>query len=461
MKFALIAFGNEESYGLLFVGGELLEHNQVIHFFDAEESDVVEKVVKWEPDFIMLSPMTTFYNRAYNVTTRIKDYLHNVISVFGGHHAMAAPEIVENLGVDVVVVGPVRGSIQKILDGVVGVIKTEPTTPGDLSIPARQEYYNDIPRMADRYRKIMISMLGCPWNCSYCSSSSGFVRKLFGRENHSRYYLSRRPVSDIIKEVFEISIYPQTKEIEWVDDDVFYGRDVEVWIPELVRQWKEYVRLPLYVSTTSVSVLRASDKLLRTLREIVNVVGLGIQSIRPESLKLFNRQWDSEEKMKVAYDRLRSFGYSVNLQCIVGLPVADPIEDALDTIKGMQRIGAGSICSCYPLMIYPASKIENYCIDNSFYRNPLCNGDTNSGVTGINFRRFVQKKLRNICKLATLFVKYNISEEWMRALIDIDFDDETSKQLSMARYKECVVDRLKEDGEEVFKKIAETTNVRY
>ncbi|KKL84831.1 hypothetical protein LCGC14_1960770, partial [marine sediment metagenome] len=200
---------------------------------------------------------------------------------------------------------------------------------------------------------------------------------------------------------------------------------------------------------------------LRTLRDIVNVVGLGIQSIRPKSLKLFNRQWDSEEKMKAAYDRLRSFGYSVNLQCIVGLPIADPVDDALDTIKGMQRIGAGSICSCYPLMIYPASAIGKYCKDNNFIVNPECYGDTNSGVTGINFNHVIREKIRNICKFATLFVKYNISEEWMRALIEVEFNDETSKKLSMARYKECVVDRLKEEGEEVFKEIAETTNVRY
>jgi len=35
VKFALIAFGNEESYGLLFVGGELLAHGQTIRFGDA------------------------------------------------------------------------------------------------------------------------------------------------------------------------------------------------------------------------------------------------------------------------------------------------------------------------------------------------------------------------------------------------------------------------------------------
>ena len=459
MKFALIAFGNEESYGLLFVGGELLEYNQQIHFFDAEETDVVEKVVRWGPDFVMFSPMTTFYSDALSISRTVKACLHHVVSVFGGHHAMASPEIIKEYGIDIVVVGPVRGSIQEILDGVVGVIKTEPTTPRDMARPDRLTYYRDIPRMAKRYRKVMLAMPGCPWNCSYCSSSSEFVRKLFGVVAHRNYYLSRRPIEHVIDEALEIIKYP-TKEIEWVDDDVFSGINVETWLVNFVEIWKREINLPLYVSTTSVSVLRASDKVLRTLKQIVNVVGLGIQAIRPESLKLFNRQWDYEEKMKAAYDRLRSFGYSVNLQCIVGLPVIDPIEDALDTIKGMQRIGAGSICSCYPLQIYPSSAIKRYC-DGRVKLNSDCSGDTNTGITGINFTESTQRVLRNICKLATLFVKYNISEEWMRALIYIDFNDETSKKLSMARYKECVVDRLKEDGSRIFQEIAETTNVRY
>ena len=407
----------------------------------------------------MFSPMTTFYSDALSISRTVKACLHHVVSVFGGHHAQAAPEIVKEYGIDVVVVGPVRGSIEKILDGVVGVIKTEPTTPRDMARPARSIYYQDIPRMAKRYRKVMLALPGCPWNCSYCSSSSGFIRKLFGVVAHRNYYLSRRPIEHVIDEALEIIKYP-TKEIEWVDDDVFSGINVETWLVNFVEIWKIEINLPLYVSTTSVSVLRASDKVLRTLKQIVNVVGLGIQAIRPESLKLFNRQWDYEEKMKAAYDRLRSFGYSVNLQCIVGLPVIDPIEDALDTIKGMQRIGAGSICSCYPLQIYPSSAIKRYC-DGRVKLNSDCSGDTNTGITGINFTESTQRVLRNICKLATLFVKYNISEEWMRALIYIDFNDETSKKLSMARYKECVVDRLKEDGSRIFQEIAETTNVRY
>lgn len=460
MKVALITFGNEESYGLLFVGGELLEYDQQIHFFDGEEDDVAEKVVKWGPEFIFLSPMTTFYPAATRVVRNVKSHLPDVVSVFGGHHAMSSPQIVDSDEVDGVVIGPVRGSIEQILEGKRGIIQTVPTEPTDLPWPARREYYRDIPRMSRRYRKFMLSMLGCPWNCSYCSSSSSHMREIFGAEAHKRYYLSRRPLQVVIDEAKEIIQYP-TQEIEWVDDDVFAGDDIEKWIPEFVEAWQKEIALPMYVSTTSRYVMKVSDNVLAVLKPIVSAVGMGVQAIRPESLKLFNRAWDNENLMKQAYDRLVSFGYAVNLQCIVGLPVDDPVEDALDTIKAMQRIGPGSICSVYPLMIYPGTAIEKYCRQRNIKLNDACVGDTNTAIPNILFAPDVTRRLRNICKLGTLFVKYNIDERWMRALINIDFDDQTSQHLSMVRYYECVTDRLKEKGERIFNDILATMRLRY
>lgn len=463
MKIALIAFGNEESYGLLTVGGELLRYGQEIRFFDAEEEGIVSQACGWSPDFIFFSPMTTFFPEALRISREIKSDIPEVVSVFGGHHAMSSPSICDIDGVDIVVVGPVNGSIEKILKKEMGIIRTALTNPEDLAMPARAEYYRDIPRMAIRYRKIMLSMLGCPWNCSYCGSSAGNVGGIFGPDAHRRYYLSRRPLSSIIAEARELLNY-NTLEIEWVDDDILFGADIETWVPAFVDIWEKEIGLPMYVSTTSHNALKVSDSSLAKLRRIVNCIGVGVQAIRPESLKLFNRSWDNEEKMKAAYDRLRSFGYAVNLQCIVGLPVNDPVEDALETIKGLQRIAGGSVCSCYPLMIYPGTAMEKLCREKGFLRNAQCNGDTNSGIAGIAFPEKTIKQLRNICKLATLFVKHSVSEMWMRALINIDLNDEAAKALAAVRYFECVSDRLRGNAkkeEEVFEEIMRTTKIRY
>jgi radical SAM superfamily enzyme YgiQ (UPF0313 family) len=442
------------------VGGELKQLGQTFKYFDAEEQDVSKRVIQWQPDFLCFSPMTTFYKQALGICREVKIAIPDVQSVFGGHHAMSSPNIIHDAGVDAVVVGPVRGTMEKILSGERGVILSTPTSPDDMVKPEREQYYREIPRMRRRYRKFMLSMLGCPWNCSYCSSSSSHIRNIFGKDAQKRYYLCRRPLETIIEEAREI-IESETHEIEWVDDDVFAGPDIENWIPEFVAAWEKEIKVPIYVSSTSLNVTRVSDNALKTLKRIVNCIGIGVQAIRPESLKMFNRTWDSEASMKSAYDRLRSFGYAVNLQCIVGLPVDDPVNDALETIKGMQRIGPGSIVSCYPLMIYPGTKMEKYCIDNYIPLNDACSGDTNSGIPSILFSPDVVKRLRNICKLATMFVKYNVEERWMRTLIDIDIDEPTSRNLSMTRYYECIIDRLNEKGDKIFNDVIQTMKLRF
>ncbi len=461
MKFALICCGNEESYGLLFVGGELLLFNQEIKYFDAEKESVINEVIGWVPDFVCFSPMTTFFLYTREMSIKIKKNLHKVISIFGGHHAFSDPEIINIEEVDIVVVGPVRGSIDKILNGERGIIKTCLTIPSDMPMPARKQYYKDIPRMANRYRKVMLSTLGCPWNCSYCSSSSSHIIKLHGKESYQRYYRNRRPIDVIIEEAKEILRLGETYEIEWSDDEIFSGADAETWVPEFSRRWEQEINIPLYLQTTSVFALRVSDKVLNSMRNIVNCIGMGVQAIRPESLKIYNRSWDNEEKMKRAYDRYVSFGYSVNMQAIIGLPVKDPVEDAIETIKGLQRIGAGSICSIYPLQIYPGTAIAKYCKKNNIEMNELSTGDTNTGIPNIKFPLKVIKRLKNISKLGTMFVKYNVGEEWIKILMDVDFDEEISKKISFTRYRECVMDRLRDKGEEVFTKILKTTKLRY
>jgi hypothetical protein len=314
--------------------------------------------------------------------------------------------------------------------------------------------------MAGRYRKIMCSVLGCPWNCTYCSSSASHLCELFGAAAHRRYFLRHRPLEQVIAEAREIVRHP-TAEIEWVDDDIFTGPDVENWIPQFAAAWKREIGLPLYVSTTSRSSLRVSDRVLGSLRGIVRCFGLGIQAIRPDSLEFLGRAWDDEARMKAAYDRLAAFGFAVNLQAIVGLPVDDPVGDALETVFGLQRIGAGSVASCYPLQIYPGTALERLCAERGLERNPECSGDTNTGIPALAFPVEVTRKIRNICKLATMFVKYDIEEQWVRALIDVDFDAQTSRRLSLARYRNCVVDRLGPQGEGIFEQIVAGMNLRF
>ena len=440
MKFALVSFGNEESYGLLFAATEFKKHGE-IRFFDAEFGDIVPDIVGYRPDYLCFSPMTVFFKYAKFIENEVKKRI-SVVSIYGGHHASNSSS---DCG-DITVVGAVHGlDINKR-----GIVHGGVTRPENLIHPSREEYFRDIPRMKNRYRKMLLSVVGCPWSCSYCSSALGNFKRMYGESS-----LRHRSIDDIIAEAKYI--LPHTQEIEWVDDDILMG-DYE-WYTEFFTRWQAEIGLPMYVSTTSINVLKAPLDLLKLMRKSVNCVGMGVQAIRPESLKILGRAWDNEAQLKKAYDKLVAMGFRVNLQAIVGLPLHDPVEDALDTVDGLIRIGKGCIASVYPLQIYPNTRIEKYCLDNKFFLNDECIGDTNSGLPGINFGMKINNRLKNICKLATMAVKYGIERKWLEAMLDMDLED-ASEKMSLVRYFECIKDRLPEKAEKLFGEITATMHLR-
>ena len=71
------------------------------------------------------------------------------------------------------------------------------------------------------------------------------------------------------------------------------------------------------------------------------------------------------------------------------------------------------------------------------------------------------KRIRNMTKMATMFIKYDMSERWMRALIDMDLNDPSSKQLSECQYLESLKFRLGDKIEDEFDGILKGMHFKY
>lgn len=431
VKFALVHLGNEESYGLLFAASDLKKYGE-IKFFDGGFGNPYPEILEYKPDYLCFSPMTEFYPSAKKIETEVKAR-SEVTTIYGGHHAANCGTSCGDL--------TVTGSSKNLDLSKRGIVHTEPVLAKDLGVPAREEYYRDIPRMKERYRKIMLSVVGCPFQCTYCSSK------------HSD--LGHRDMDSVFREAEFIR--DCTHEIEWVDDDVFAGN--EDWLLEFFGRWEKEIGIPLYVSTTSINALRASRKLLHAMKPSVHCIGMGMQAARPQSLKLLGRSWDSRFNVENAYERLVEYGFRVNLQAIIGLPVEDPIGDALDTIMALTEIAQGSVVSVYPLQIYPNTAMARYCAMNNIALNQE-SGDTNTGIPGIHFGEFNNRRIQNLCKLATMAVKYGISRQWLEALLDVNLGL-CSKKLSEIRYFECIRDRNPENADEIFRNVFKTMKLRY
>ena len=170
-KFALIHIGTDEVYGLEFVAAELERHGNTIRWFDGELDAAVEEVIDWQAEFMCFSPLTTYFPSALEFSRNVKSRCPNIRSVFGGTHVTAVPEVSDQDGIDTIVVGPVYGTIDQIIQGVSKKVLRGKPVPVHMMTPSRREYFEAVPNIGDRHKKTIMTHFGCPYKCSYCSTS--------------------------------------------------------------------------------------------------------------------------------------------------------------------------------------------------------------------------------------------------------------------------------------------------
>jgi radical SAM superfamily enzyme YgiQ (UPF0313 family) len=457
-KFALIHIGTDEVYGLEFVAAELKRLGQRIRWFDGDLETAVEDVIDWQADFLCLSPLTTYLSTALDFSRKVKTLRLETQSIFGGHHVTAVPEACELDGIDKIVVGPVYGTIEKIIEGVRKKVLRGQPVPVHMMTPSRREYFEAVPNIGDRHKKTIMTHFGCPYKCSYCSTSR--LKAEFGGKEYNKYWLTRRPIDHIIEEA-RIFLEFLTKEVALEDDDMLYGKEIDEWLPRFSAAWKQNIGLPIICNVTPNTVVKVAAKTLDTMAELVTVAQMGVQAARKETLKLFNRQFQDEKQVAAAVERLRKRGIPVKLELIVGAPVDDPVGDAIETIKLAQRVGAGMFVAAFPLMLYPGTALQKWCLENNIAIRDDCTYECYGGVGSIRFDPEIQKKITNISKLASFFVKYNVEERWIRTLIEIDLNDTAARRIAESTYYESLRFKLGDQIDQEFDQILENTKFRY
>jgi len=474
-RWALVHTGNDITYGLAYVAGELVENDQEISWFDGESSalEIAKDIVEFRPDYVCFGPLSSEFLQALRVAREVKKLLPTTLTVFGGHHVKAVPEELQHHPeiIDYVVWGPVYNGMSKIPSSPPNTrVDGFPARPEDMA-PALRQYYEQIPRMGGRERKYIMSHFGCVYNCSFCCT--GLTRKKFGAKTYKEFWLDRRPIENMIEEA-KVLLDFDTKEVSFEDDDVLYGTaqngEGTEWLEKFAVRWKKEIDLPMYANVTPQTVVKATDRALRALAGLADTVQMGVQTTGGDSAKLFNRHFQDEEQVKQSCKILTDYGMKVKLEIIIGLPnidglVPDPIADAISTIQMCQRLSsvAPSMMwtSCFPLMLYPGTQLWEKAMKANISLNDACEFEWHSGEGSVKFDEITMTRIKNMTKMATMFIKYNMSERWMRALIDMEITDSSSRMLSECQYLESLVFRLGNEIEGDFDNILSGMNFRY
>ena len=474
-KWCLVHIGNDITYGLAFVAGELKRLNHQIFWIDGDEDiHALNKIIiEKKPDYICFGPLSTEFSRSLELVEEFKKILPSVRSVYGGKHVLAIPdEIKKNKDIDYLIWGPVYETIGKIIESPLKTsIKGAPTMPCNMQ-PALEEYFEQVPRMGSRERKYIMSHFGCVYNCSFCCTS--VTRKSYGAKAYKEFWLARRPVENMIEEAKLFLKYP-TKEVSFEDDDVLYGThegaDGTEWLREFTNAWKKEINIPMYANVTPNTVVKATDEALSTLAELTDTLTMGVQTTGGDSSRLFNRHFQDENQVIEAVKKMANHGVKVKLEVIIGLPnidglCPDPLTDAIKTIQMCQRISREvppemTWTSCFPLMLYPGTELHKKAMRAKIPLSEACEFEWHSGEGSVKFDPLTMKRIKNMSKLATMFVKYDMNERWMRALMDMDLNESSSKQLSECQYLESLTFRLGDNIEHEFNDILKGMNFKY
>ncbi len=259
--------------------------------------------------------------------------------IVGGVHATICPEEPIKMGADAVITGSgdlawgtalndkLRGNLQKLYKG--GRVS------GDLLLSARWDLLDPKKYMFP----VVVTVAGCPENCSFCS-----VWVTDGRK------VRQRLTDKIIDEVNEL--YQMGFRFIIFGDDNFnpstLGRiereqnpnikeeliEIRVKRLEFFREYGKRIPKDMYAFTQMTSEVVSDPEYLKAMHDEMNIRGalVGVESFTEAGLKSANKAWNPVgQKMVEVIQEIQKNGIAVLSSIICGLPT-----DTIETIAMMR-----------------------------------------------------------------------------------------------------------------------------
>jgi radical SAM superfamily enzyme YgiQ (UPF0313 family) len=256
-----------------------------------------------------------------------------VVTIFGGIHPTAVPEIVlKEKEVDCVAIGeaensllaflrecsiegrrvllphhPIKGMVFKVGGEFIGDYKEgELPDLNSLPFPYKKPLYSHFKSFSHDY--YIITSRGCPYICSYCFNS--YIRCLRGTS-----IIRQRTVDNVIDEILQIKRDYSPKYITF-HDDCFTADDG--WIMEFCQRYKKEINLPF--SCLAIPEYLNKDKIKALSEAGCYHVEIGVQSFSEELRKgILHRNCDNA-KTADAIRMLKYVGILVRVDHMLGIP---------------------------------------------------------------------------------------------------------------------------------------------
>ena len=349
-----------EKLGIMYLASSLKVAGHHADLVQTDKADLDAHIRAFRPDFVAFSITTGEHVFALKTAREVKAR-YGIPNVFGGPHCTFFPELGFEPDVDFVVQGHGERAIVRIVEGheAPGFIKaTMADHLDELAFPDRDIFYQ-YPEFRDNPMKNVITSRACPYKCSYCFNHSQMAMTRLDGE--TKQWFDRRSVENVVAEIDEIrQRYPLDK-ILYLDDSFIQSQS---WLDAFLTGYTRDVRLP-WMCSLRVNCLD-EDLAQRMFRSGLEMVNYAMESADPDvQQRLLHRGHISNGDVIRAISLFDDFGVRARMQNMIGLPLTNPLEDALNTLQfNMRHRVTDSWCSIF--QPYPRTALGQYCVDHGY-----------------------------------------------------------------------------------------------
>lgn len=411
-----------DKLGFLYLASILKRAGHTVDMIQDDIDSAENYLAKHRPDFVMYS-VVTGEHEWFSMKNRELKKKFSFVSVVGGPHFTFFPEQgLEDPDIDYVVQGPAENVILDIVSGsqpqklILGCLPEVETLPH----PERSILYQ-YDEFGNARMKRFIAARYCRFSCKYCFNH--LFKKLYPG---SGQMLNQRISPDkMIDEILEVKRrYPL--EMVYFNDDDFPG-DPQ-WLEAFCRKYKDRINLPFCGSMRASSVNREMIKMMA--HSGCSFMNMALESANPETQKFLRRGQITNEQVKNACRDCRDFGIKVRLQNMVGLPVDDPLKDALDTLAFNIEINP---TDSWAAIFQPFPKTD-------LWKVSLERGLITEDTQAVRFHEGTQLKIPDAEKINRLYrwwyfiVKHRLPMELVKILIELPLSREQENTIQSLRW---------------------------
>lgn len=413
-----------DKLGILYLSAVLKKAGHQVDMIQDEIENAEEYLEKNDVDYVMYSVMTSESDWYFEKNKELKRKF-KFTSVFGGPHFTYYPErgICDN-DVDFIVRGPAEEVIVGIVEGnikdkvIIGTIPDlSKMVHPDRTILYKYDYFGEAGI------KRFIACRDCYHSCTFCASKR--YREIFDEQKCMFYQIT--DVDFLLEEIESVRKVYKLEFVYFNDDDLAGHKK---WLKEFCKEYKSRIGLPFGCEIRASSVNKGIIKMMAEAG--CKTVFIGLESANNKTLEILGRTV-TVKQVEDCCNWCNEFGIRVSLENMIGLPVEDPLQDALDTLEFNKKVPqVHSWCAIY--QPFPQTELWQYCLDKGFIKEQ-------------EYARFVpfedisilnipnKKELSRLQKWWYYVVKHKLPMEFVDVLLRTPLKKEFIEKLNKHRYQ--------------------------